>query len=257
VTYLENVKYCNGYLLSVMPEMKAQAAHVSGDEHSQRQFMRFLMNICPPNELADAFYAAQDAVLSEDVVRKGVISLAQIQEREPGIHLWRGDITRLDVGAIVNAANNKMLGCFVPLHGCVDNAIHSAAGLQLRNECAMLMNKQACDEPTGKAKITQAYNLPCDRIIHTVGPIVFGGLKNRHRELLANSYQACYSLAAKNGLASIALCCISTGEYRFPNLDAAQIAVDTVRELKREYNLSVVFNVFKEEDYAIYDRLLA
>jgi len=256
VTYFDNVKHCNEYLLSVMPEMRIQAEKVPGDEQSQRRLMRFLMNICPPTPFSDAFCTAQDAVLSEDVARKGVIRLSQLQEREPGIYLWRGDITRLKVDAIVNAANNKMLGCFVPFHGCIDNAIHSAAGLQLRNECSAIMSKQNGDEPTGIAKITDAYNLPCSRIIHTVGPIVFGRLLDQHRELLENSYRACYRLAANNGLASIAFCCISTGEFLFPKRDAAQIAVDTVRELKQEHGLSVVFNVFKEEDYAFYDELL-
>ena len=157
----------------------------------------------------------------------------------PGLYLWQGDITTLAADAIVNAANSQMLGCFVPCHGCIDNAIHTYAGVQLRMECAHLMAEQKGEEPTGRAKITKAYNLPC-------------------RGLLASCYRSCLSLAANNGLNSVAFCCISTGEFHFPNEVAAEIAIQTVREwqLQNPDKIEVIFNVFKDSDYAIYKRLL-
>ena len=151
-----------------------------------------------------------------------------------------------------------MLGCFCPNHGCIDNAIHTFAGVQLREECAILMSKQGYDEPTGQAKITKAYNLPCKYVLHTVGPVVYGELTKKHEQELANCYNSCLALADKNGLQSIAFCCISTGEFHFPNERAAEIAVQTVKDYKKQTGskIKVIFNVFKDYDYAIYSRLL-
>ena len=175
------------------------------------------------------------------------------------IILWQGDITRLNADAIVNAANSALLGCFIPCHRCIDNAIHSAAGLQLRAECAALMERQGHSEKTGTAKITRGYNLPARHVIHTVGPIVSSALTDEHRELLASCYRSCLHLAAEHGLRSIAFCCISTGEFHFPNKEAAEIAVREVRAfLGRSTSIErVVFNVFKDEDRMIYERLLS
>lgn len=173
--------------------------------------------------------------------------------------IWQGDITRLNADAIVNAANSKMLGCFCPCHGCIDNAIHSAAGLQLRQECHELMQEQGHDEPTGKAKITNAYNLPCKYILHTVGPIISGELIKQDCELLEGCYCSCLELAAKSGLKSIAFCCISTGEFHFPNREAAEIALKTVSDFLTENSqveIKIIFNVFKKIDYDIYHGLL-
>lgn len=256
MNYIDKLKKCNEELLSKMPEMKAQADKFPDDEKNQHRLMRSLMNICQPTEFSDEFYKLQDEVLKEDAANKGTVSLDDMDEKEKGIYLWKGDITRLQVDAIVNAANNQMLGCFVPMHKCIDNAIHSASGVQLRLECDRAMKEQGSEEPTGSAKITDAYNLPCKKVIHTVGPIVFSGLHEKHKELLASCYRECIKLAAENGLKSIAFCCISTGEFRFPNKEAAEIAVNTVREMKKDYDMDVIFNVFKEEDYVLYEKLL-
>ncbi|MBQ3740761.1 MAG: protein-ADP-ribose hydrolase [Bacteroidales bacterium] len=180
---------------------------------------------------------------------------------EKQLLLWQGDITRLKVDSIVNAANAQMLGCFHPLHRCIDNAIHSAAGVQLREECHRLMLQQGHLEPTGRAKITKAYNLPCKYVIHTVGPIIPNGIPTEsQKEQLASSYHNIMTCADENGLESIAFCCISTGEFRFPNQLAAEIAVRTIKDyLNAHPDCSVgqvVFNVFKDEDREIYQRIL-
>ena len=172
--------------------------------------------------------------------------------------LWRGDITTLKIDAIVNAANSALRGCFVPCHSCIDNIIHTYAGVQLRLDCDTIMNEQGYEEPTGQAKITPAYNLPSRYVIHTVGPIVSGKLTKKHCRQLADCYCSCLGLAAENGLKSIAFCCISTGEFHFPQQKAAEIAVKTVREyLKQDTSIErVVFNVFKPEDQEIYREIL-
>ncbi len=174
------------------------------------------------------------------------------------LYLWRDDITTLRVGAIVNAANSAMLGCFAPNHGCIDNAIHTFAGVQLRMECAAIMEKQGHPEPAGTAKITGAYNLPCKYILHTVGPIVGRRLTEEHRQMLESCYRSCIELADKNKIESVAFCCISTGEFHFPNEDAARIAIDTVTDCMKSCITvkRVVFNVFTERDEGIYRGLL-
>ncbi len=190
---------------------------------------------------------------------RGTVSLADIPAAEPGIYLWRGDITRLAVDGIVNAANSALLGCFAPCHGCIDNAIHSAAGVQLRQACADIMRRQGHQEPTGQAKITPAFNLPCRYVLHTVGPIVCGRLTAQDRRQLVSCYRACLQLAVQNGLTSLAFCCISTGEFCFPAPVAAQIAVDTVRQFQKQSanKLEVIFDVFTPNDYRLYRQLLA
>ncbi len=192
----------------------------------------------------------QDAYLGERLAERGVTRLKDLTPVRPGLYLWQGDITTLAVDAIVNAANSQMLGCFVPCHGCIDNAIHTYAGVQLRLECARIMAGQRGEEPTGRAKLTNAYNLPCRYVLHTVGPIVRGAVTQADR--------ACLELAEASGLHSVAFCCISTGEFRFPNELAAEIAIQTVGEWQRQNpdKIEVIFNVFKDRDYAIYKRLL-
>lgn len=183
-----------------------------------------------------------------------------LPETMPGsrIVLWQGDITMLKADAIVNAANSALRGCFAPCHSCIDNMIHSRSGVQLRLICDKMMNEQGHDEPTGRAKITPAYNLPARHVIHTVGPVVAGPLTQEHCRQLASCYRSCLSLAAREGLRSIAFCCISTGEFHFPQEKAAEIAVRTVREFLREDTQieRVIFNVFKDADREIYQRLL-
>ena len=149
-----------------------------------------------------------------------------------------------------------MTGCWQPCHSCIDNCIHTFAGVRLRYECGQIMQAQGHEEPTGKAKITPAYNLPCNYVIHTVGPIVQGQLTDEHCRLLESSYKSCLEIAVQNNVKSIAFCCISTGVFGFPQDKAAEIAVRTVREFRKSHDIQVIFNVFKEDDHEIYKRLL-
>jgi O-acetyl-ADP-ribose deacetylase (regulator of RNase III) len=227
------------------------------------KLMRMLMNIRNPMPVTHLFLQAQDVVLLELRQNKNVVLLENIPHCaiDKRIRLWQGDITRLKVDAIVNAANSQMLGCFSPLHGCIDNAIHSTAGIQLRLECNELMKCQGFEEPTGNAKITKGYNLPAKHVIHTVGPIIHSGKPSVFEEnQLASCYQSCLELADHHHFKSIAFCCISTGEFRFPNQRAAEIAIRTVltyfEENKTTSINALVFNVFKDLDFDIYKNLL-
>lgn len=257
---LEQIRYLIDILLSELPQYREQAALVPQDEAAQRRLLRGLMNLRPPLPLRGDFLAVQDKLLSEERQARGVVEAASLPAcaRDPQISLWQGDVTRLAADAIVNAANSALLGCFVPCHGCIDNAIHSAAGLQLRDACSRIMAAQGHPEPTGSAKLTAGYNLPARYVLHTVGPIIRGPLRREDCELLARCYRACLSLAAEHALSSVAFCCISTGEFHFPNDKAAAIAVETVEGFLRQTGggLKVIFNVFKDGDYALYRALL-
>lgn len=237
--------------------------NVPADLENQRLLMRSLCNVREPLPVTPEFLKAQDAELQAQTRAKGIVDLSEIMSTgsDRRLRLWQGDITRLKVDAIVNAANSTLLGCFVPLHRCIDNAIHSAAGVQLRMECHRLMQAQGHPEPTGRAKITDAYNLPSEKIIHTVGPIVSNGIPTERQEReLASCYRSSLELADSHGLRSIAFCCISTGEFGFPRRRAAEIAVTTVREYLNDTPstgiLAVIFNVFKDEDLSIYRSIL-
>ena len=222
----------------------------------KRRLLRSLMNVRPPVPAREDFLRMQDAYLVERLAERGVTRLKDLTPVRPGLYLWQGDITTLAVDAIVNAANSQMLGCFVPCHGCIDNAIHSAAGIQLRNECAEIMAEQGHEEPIGKAKITKGYNLPAKHVIHTVGPIVGLAVTEKQKEQLKDCYLNCLKVAEKSSLKSIAFCCISTGEFHFPNKLAAEIAVDTVDRFLTKTSIErVIFNVFKEQDFNIYKKL--
>ncbi len=260
MTTLEQLKFLNKYLLSEMPRYKGQDENFSDTEEEQKRLFRCLLNVRPPIAADDNFLKIQDEFLQNEARDKGVIELHQLSpvKINPQLYLWQGDITRLKVSAIVNAANSTLLGCFIPLHGCVDNAIHSASGVLLRNYCNELMREQGHEEETGKCKISPAYNLPCDYVLHTVGPIIMGKLSNNDRELLKQCYVSCLETAQKNKLKSLAFCCISTGEFHFPNDVAAKIAVQTVSEFLEETKseMRVIFNVFKEEDKFIYRAIL-
>ncbi len=227
-------------------------------EYAQKRLLRALFNVREPKAASSEFLRIQDEYLQEELRGKGITDIADLSPVAPDVYLWKGDITTLKCDGIVNAANSQMLGCFCPNHGCIDNAIHTFAGVQLRRECAEIMRAQGREEGTGQAKITKAYNLPCKYVLHTVGPIVYGKLTERHENRLADCYRSCLALADKNGLQSVAFCCISTGEFHFPNEKAAGIAVRTVEEYKRQTGsaIKVIFNVFKECDYEIYARLL-
>lgn len=228
------------------------------DFEEQRALLRALMNVRIAKNVDDEFIKVQDEYLKEEIKRKGIVDIDDLKPIKDGIYLWQGDITTLRCDVIVNAANSGMTGCYVPNHRCIDNCIHSFAGVQLRLECDEIMTKQGYSEPTGQAKITNSYNLPCKYIIHTVGPIINGKLTSEDCDLLESCYKSCLELAVKNNLDSIAFCCISTGEFHFPNDKAAQIAVKTVEEfMKKETSLKkVIFNVFKDMDKEIYRKLL-
>ena len=227
-------------------------------EEEQKRLLRGLMNVRLPGRIGREFLKVQDEYLQAETAVKGITELDGLSPVAEGICLWQGDITTLRCDAIVNAANSGMTGCYVPNHRCIDNCIHSFSGIQLRMECAEMMRMQGHEEETGKAKITKAYNLPCRYILHTVGPIISGTPTKTDCELLAGCYRSCLELAAEKGLESVAFCCISTGEFHFPNDRAAQIAVGTVKEfMRRETSVKkVVFNVFKDLDKEIYRKLL-
>lgn len=257
---LSLIQKLNEMLLSEQPAYHAQAAQVEETQAAQRELLRALMNVRPPRPLSEEFLRMQDELLAAERETRGVVDVMTLPAvpSDARIVLWQGDITRLNADAIVNAANSALLGCFIPCHRCIDNAIHSAAGLQLRAACAALMERQGHPEPTGAAKITAGYNLPARHVLHTVGPIVSDALTEEHRQLLASCYRSCLALAAKNGLKSVAFCCISTGEFHFPSAAAAEIAVREVRAFFAEKTSveRVVFNVFKDADLHIYERLL-
>ncbi len=227
-------------------------------EQEQKNLLRSLFNIRMPMPAGSDFLEVQDSYLREEAVRKGIVELTDLSPIQKDIYLWKGDITRLRCDAIVNAANSQMLGCFCPCHGCIDNQIHTFSGIQLRLACSGLMKKQGHGEPTGSAKITPAYNLPCRFVVHTVGPVIANRVTKNDEKLLASCYESCLEIAEKNGVKSIAFCCISTGEFHFPNKKAAEIAVQTTKAFMERANgkMEVIFNVYKEEDYGIYRRLL-
>ena len=252
------IRILNGMLLEDMPQYTAYAASFPRDAVSQRRLLRALMNLRPPLPLRQDFLELQDAFLSAEREEKGVVDIWTLPSAaaDPRLILWQGDITRLQADAVVNAANSALLGCFHPCHGCIDNAIHSAAGLQLREECHRIMEEH--EEAVGQAKLTGGYNLPARYVLHTVGPLTNGKPTERQRKELASCYASCLQLAAERQLETVAFCCISTGEFRFPNREAAKTAVDTVTgflqtasSLKR-----VIFNVYKDIDYGIYRELL-
>lgn len=244
----ENIDFCIRYLL----EQNHAQATIPQKMRDKRELLRALMNIWHPQPLSDEFLRAQDAELKTQLQAKGIVPLRAIATERRWPLLWQGDITRLQVDAIVNAANSRGLGCWHPLHNCIDNAIHSAAGLQLRQECNRIL--QGDTLATGGAIITPAYNLPAKWVIHTVGPIIENGVPTTgQEEQLAGCYRSCLYLAREHDCRSIAFCCISTGEFHFPNRRAAEIAVKVCQEAR----IHVVFNVFKDIDYDIYRELLA
>jgi len=253
------------YLLKEDPRFSEM--EIPADLQGKRDLFRALRNIREPKPVTEEFLRLQDEELQEQLKEKGIVDVCKdvpwrVSTGKSQLLLWKGDITRLKVDAIVNAANSRMLGCWGPLHACIDNAIHSAAGIQLREECNQLMLKQGHEEPTGQAKITKAYNLPCKHVIHTVGPIIPNGIPTEfQREQLASCYRSIMKIADENHLESVAFCCISTGEFHFPNGLAAEIAVKTVKNYIKEHAetiiKTVVFNVFKDIDRQIYERVLA
>lgn len=243
-------------LLNERPSCQKQI--IPADSERQKILLRGLMNVRRPVRIGADFLQVQDAYLQDETAAKGITDIADLTPIQPGLYLWQGDITTLKCDAIVNAANSGMTGCYIPNHRCIDNAIHTFAGVELRLTCEELMEQQGYPEPTGQAKITPAFNLPCRYVLHTVGPIIDGRVTKKDKELLASCYRSCLALAAENVLESVAFCCISTGEFRFLNDLAAEIAVATVKDfLKKQTSVKkVIFNVFKDLDKAIYEKLL-
>ncbi len=244
------------WLIRALLKEQGYKSEIPQDVFEQKRLLRGLMNVRPPTEASAEFLAVQDAYLKEATREKGVTQFSDLKPMQGGLYLWRGDITTLEVDAIVNAANSALLGCFVPNHTCIDNAIHTFAGVQLRLCCHEIMQKQGYPEPTGSAKLTPGFNLPAKHVLHTVGPIVSGRLTERHCRELASCYESCLALAAENGLKSVAFCCISTGVFGFPQREAARIAVETVKAFQTHTPIDVVFNVFREADLRLYQALL-
>lgn len=243
-------------LLNERPSCQKQM--IPTDSERQKILLRGLMNVRRDYPIDAEFLQVQDAYLQDEIAAKGITDIADLTPIQPGLYLWQGDITTLRCDAIVNAANSGMTGCYIPNHRCIDNAIHTYAGVELRLACEELMEQQGYPEPTGQAKITPAFNLPCRYVLHTVGPIIDGHVTQRNRELLASCYRSCLELAAENKLESVVFCCISTGEFHFPNDLAAEIAVRSVKEFLKKQTCvkKVIFNVFKDLDKEIYARLL-
>lgn len=250
------------YLIRVLcaERRECRSMEIPDGKKEQDDLLRALMNVREPKQISEEFLQIQDAYLQEEQGKRMLTDISEIPPcaLDERLALWQGDITTLKIDAIVNAANSGMCGCFYPLHGCIDNIIHSRSGIQLRLYCADLMRKQGHEEATGQAKITPAFNLPCKYVLHTVGPIIYGRVTEQDCELLADCYRSCLKLAVQSGVESIAFCCISTGEFHFPNEKAAEIAVHTVREfLETETRIKkVVFNVFKDLDKEIYAGIL-
>lgn len=243
-------------LLNERPSCQKQI--IPADSERQKILLRGLMNVRRAYPIGADFLQTQDAYLQDETAAKGITDIADLTPIQPGLYLWQGDITTLKCDAIVNAANSGMTGCYIPNHRCIDNAIHTYAGVELRLACEELMEQQGHPEPTGQAKITPAFNLPCRYVLHTVGPIVNERVTKEDENLLVSCYRSCLELAAENKLESVVFCCISTGEFHFPNDLAAEIAVRTVKDFfKKQTSVKkVIFNVFKDLDKAIYEKLL-
>lgn len=256
MTRNDSLLYLIKYLLSERRRVGVRGIAIPEDGEERFRLFRSLVNIRPPEPVSADFLRVQDEFLRGEISSEGITDIADLKQVGHGIYLWKGDITTLKCGAVVNAANSAMLGCFQPCHGCIDNAIHTFAGVQLRLRCAEIMHRQGCEEAVGTAKITPAYNLPCGNIIHTVGPIVRGTLTEAHCRQLESCYNACLKAAWENGIKSVAFCCISTGVFGFPQKAAAETAVSAVRKFIKTHDIEVIFNVFKQDDFDIYKGLL-
>ncbi|MDO4380333.1 MAG: protein-ADP-ribose hydrolase [Clostridia bacterium] len=256
MTQSERRIFLIGYLLDENPNYRK--IEIPPDEEEQKKLFRALVNVRDAKPIGETFLKIQDEYLKTEIKEKGVTDYRTAERFENGIYLWQGDITTLKCDAVVNAANSALLGCFHPNHGCIDNQIHFYSGVQLRLECESIMRKRLSPEPTGSATLTKAYNLPCKYVIHTVGPIIRGKVSKEDETLLSSCYTSCLGLAEKNGIESVAFCCISTGEFCFPNELAAKTAVEAVNNFKKKSGskIEVIFNVFKDYDRRIYEKLL-
>ena len=255
------------YLLERFKEDSGKYKNLQVGESTEdkRAALRSLMNIRMPGLMDEKTLEIQDEYLSRRLVEKGIVSLDSIPEATDKISIWQGDITLLKVDAIVNAANSQMLGCFVPMHTCIDNCIHTFAGIQLRWECHQKMEElrsaqgKSYEKPTSVPMITEGYNLPAKKVIHVVGPIVQGALTAGHEKALADCYTNVLDMCLDNGLRSVAFCCISTGVFHFPNQRAAEIATETVKSWLKKHSDAmdrIIFNVFKDNDRRLYEQLV-
>lgn len=258
MTQSERREYLIQYLLK--EDKKIFKHKMPADKTGQEQLLRSLMNVRLPKPISENFLKIQDEYLKERNRERGITDIANLKSvaSDSRLFIWQGDITTLKCDAIVNACNSQMLGCFSPMHACIDNFIHTYAGIELRLKMFEIMQRQGHEEETGKAKITSGYNLPANYILHTVGPIVQWSVTREDEELLASCYRECLKLAADHGVESIAFCCLSTGVFRFPQQRAAEIATETVKDyLEKDSRIKkVIFNVFKDEDLEIYQKLI-
>ena len=255
----ERRRYLIEALLDENKDLDTTAVVIPDDESEASYMLRGLMNVRPPKEVPERLLNIQDEYLQEELRSKKITDFYETESNSDGFRLYQGDITLIKADSIVNAANSGLTGCYIPNHKCIDNAIFTYAGMQLRTYMGELMDKRGnLPEPVGGATISPAFNLPSAYIIHTVGPMVEGKLTDKERKLLASCYEACMTSAAENELKNIVFCCISTGEFHFPNEEAAEIAVSTIKDHKKQYENSpdVMFNVFKDLDYEIYRKLL-
>ena len=244
-------------MLGDLLEERNEIAAFSYPYKIKRDLIWGYLNERMPNPVTPRFLEIQDRLFRAETLERGIVNVSAFEYKE-GIALWQGDITRLDADAIVNAANSSLLGCFIPHHKCIDNVIHSRAGVQLRLDCSRIMGMQGEPEPAGCAKITLGYNLPAKYVIHTVGPMVGVKPTETDARTLRNCYVSCLNLAREMNLKSIAFCCISTGVFGYPNDEAAEIAVGAIRNwlLETGYDIKVVFDVFLDKDRAIYADIL-
>lgn len=258
MTQDERREYLIRYLLK--EQMRPGRQQIPADKQEQENLLRSLMNIRPPRPVSDDFLKVQDEYLTRRNTERGITDVKDLKpvKSDVRLYIWQGDITTLRCDAIVNACNSQMLGCFSPMHACIDNFIHTYAGVELRLKMHEIMSRQGHEEETGKAKITSGYNLPAKYILHTVGPMIQWSVTKEDETLLANCYRECLKLAAETGVESIAFCCLSTGVFRFPQKRAAEIATETVKTFLAQDNRirKVIFNVFKDDDLTIYNSLL-
>ena len=246
------------YLINYLAkESKIDIGELSSNETELKNLFRSLMNMRPPNDISEDYLKIEDEFLQEELDKKFITNIENLKPIKNNLYIWKGDITTLKIDAIVNAANSAMLGCFYPMHKCIDNAIHSAAGTRLRLFCRDIINRCGGYLETGDAKITPAFNLPCKYILHTVGPIIKDKVSKKDEELLYLCYKSCLNLVVENNIESVSFCCISTGEFRFPNDLAVDIALSSVNDFLKEnksQNIKIVFNVFKDIDYELYNK---
>ncbi len=256
MTSAERLHWMISYLLE---ERGSTATDMPDAESALFSLWRALVNVRRPLPAAPEYLAMEDAFLQERLARIGACGIGEARDFGAGLRLWQGDMTRLAADAVVNAGNPDLLGCFQPCHGCIDNAIHTLAGVRLRLACRELMDRQGFPEEPGTAKITPAFNLPSRWVIHTVGPVVADAPSASQEAQLASCYRASLALAVRMELSSIAFCCISTGAYRFPRVRACEIALASVCRVLAETGagIAVIFNTFTDEDTAIYERALA